>query len=346
MKNSISPKFYFRNFDNEGTKIFIEKLDDVIPYVSANTQNKNIHFITNSDLTNILFEMIDNKYTPYVCFDKSILSRVAFKLKLNELDDRAIVYSIQHGDSSMIENEIMTVNKDEIKPYDEADRKMYEWLLNKNNMSQRNDYIRNIEKSYQMAPLSGYFDGCDMKMSGNTIDINKSYTSNLMDIQFFPVFSVLDSFLKYDGHHIEDYTQYIVYCNDINNETSILFRKKYSQWYGDKLNRISTTNYTVLYYRRPSKLNKTNSNKHIEDLYNTKVSEDSQEDISKKKIIANKNMGLIEKKYNTSAITKVKHQTLAEAQYYQTKYGGFICKVSNHKYEDVDPTEEEIKKRC
>ena len=116
-------------------------------------------------------------------------------------------------------------------------------------MSQRNDYIRNIENGYQMAPLNGYFDGCDLKTSYNTVDINKSYTSNLMDNQFFPVFSIfsiLDTFfLKYDGHHTEVYRQYIVYCNDVNNETSILFRKKYSRCYGHKLNRISDTKYTV-----------------------------------------------------------------------------------------------------
>ena len=77
-----------------------------------------------------------------------------------------------------------------------------------------------------MAPLSGFFDGCDMNCSYNTIDINKAYTSNLMDIEYFPVFSVFDIFLKYDEHKIEDYTQYIVECKDKNAETSILFRKK------------------------------------------------------------------------------------------------------------------------
>ena len=341
LKNSISTKFYFRNFDKEGNKIFINNSDDVIEHIVNNSDNKTINFITNTDLTEILFQMLDNKYTPYVSFDKGVLSRLCFKVKQNE-EDEAVLYSIQYGDSSMVENEIMDVQENEITEYDKADRNMYEWLLNKNNMSQRNEYVRDIESKYQMAPLSGYFDGCDMKMSYNTIDINKAYTSNLKDIRYFPVFSVFDIFLKYDGHAIEDYTQYIVQCNDVNNETSVLFRKKYSRCYGYKLNRISNIKYTVLYYRRPSKLNETNSKQHIEDLFNSKISDDPQEDITKKKFIANKNMGLIEKKYNSKFITKI-YQTLAEAQYYQIKYGGFIYKVSNRKYEDVDPTEEEIK---
>ena len=305
LKNSISTKFYFRNFDKEGNKIFINSIDDVTEHIINNSEGESINFITNTDLSEILFQMLDNKYTPYVSFEKGVLRRLCFKLKQNEDDEEAILYSIQYGDSSMIENEIMDVQENEITEYDKADRNMYEWLLNKNNLSQRNEYIRDIESKYQMAPLSGYFDGCDMKMSYHTIDLNKAYTSNLMDIRYFPVFSVFDIFLKYDGHAIEDYTQYIVQCNDINNETSVLFRKKYSRCYGYKLNRISNINYTILYYRRPSKLNETNSKQHIEDLFRSKICDDAKEDITKKKFIANKNMGLIEIQF------KINHESLS-----------------------------------
>ena len=67
--------------------------------------------------------MIDSKYVPYACFDKGILSRLSFKLKYDEEDEEPVMYSIQHGDSSMVENELMTVEQDEIVPYDQADQK-------------------------------------------------------------------------------------------------------------------------------------------------------------------------------------------------------------------------------
>ena len=105
-----------------------------------------------------------------------------------------------------------------------------------------------------MSPLSGYFDYCNTDMTYNAIDLNKAYTSNLIDIQCFPVFSVFDVFLPYDGHPIEDYTQYIIQCWDDNNESAILFKKTFSRCYGYKLNRIMDMNYTVVYFRRPSKL--------------------------------------------------------------------------------------------
>ena len=97
--------------------------------------------------------------------------------------------------------------------------------MNKNNISQRNEYARKFENKYQISPLSGYFDYCSDYDTYNTIDINKAYTSNLIDIKQFPVFSVFDIFLEYDGHNIEDYTHYIVQCHDNNNKTSIFFRK-------------------------------------------------------------------------------------------------------------------------
>ena len=111
LRQKLSTKFYFRNFDEEGNKIFIDNLNDTVPHILENSERKRINFITNTDLTDILFQMLDNKYTPYITFESGILSRVSFKLKY---DEDAVTYTIQHGDSSMIENEIMTVEEDEI----------------------------------------------------------------------------------------------------------------------------------------------------------------------------------------------------------------------------------------
>ena len=61
MKLSLSSKFYFRDFDKEANKIFVENLDDTIAHIKENTKRKNINFITNTDLRDILFQMIDNK---------------------------------------------------------------------------------------------------------------------------------------------------------------------------------------------------------------------------------------------------------------------------------------------
>ena len=40
LKNSLSSRFYFRNFETEANKIFIENLDDVVPHIKNNTEKK------------------------------------------------------------------------------------------------------------------------------------------------------------------------------------------------------------------------------------------------------------------------------------------------------------------
>ena len=69
MKNKLSTKFYFRNFDKEVHKIKIETLDDTVEHIKTNDERHNINFITNLDLTKILFQMIDCKYVQYPKFE-------------------------------------------------------------------------------------------------------------------------------------------------------------------------------------------------------------------------------------------------------------------------------------
>ena len=112
LKKYLSSKFIFRNFDIKAHKTYIDNIDDVVEHIKDNEEKQNITFITNTDLTNILFQMVDKTYmpyTPYAKFENGILSRLLFKMKCAETDEKPILYSIQHGDSSLIYDEIMTV---------------------------------------------------------------------------------------------------------------------------------------------------------------------------------------------------------------------------------------------
>ena len=177
-------------------KLFIHNVDDCIQHIQDNEKADNITFITNTDLTHILFQMVDDTYMPYTQFDYGILSRLSFKLKNKEVDEKAIIYTIEYTDSSMVENEIMPIEPSDITNYDKADRHIYEWLLNKNNISQRNDYSRSIKKTYPIAPLGGYFEGCGMNCEYNTVDFNKAYTYNAKDMQYFPVLNNFDVYIN------------------------------------------------------------------------------------------------------------------------------------------------------
>jgi len=60
LKNKLSTNFFFRNFDKEIHNIFINNLDDCIQHIQDNEKADNITFITNTDLTHILFQMVDD----------------------------------------------------------------------------------------------------------------------------------------------------------------------------------------------------------------------------------------------------------------------------------------------
>ena len=61
-RNKISTRFYFRDFDKEMHKIFINDLYDCIQHIQDNEKANNNTFITNTDLTHIR-RYYDDNYT-------------------------------------------------------------------------------------------------------------------------------------------------------------------------------------------------------------------------------------------------------------------------------------------
>jgi len=142
------------------------------------------------------------------------------------------------------------------------------------------------------------------------IDSRKAYTSDFMNIEYFPVFNYFDIWQEYDNHKIEDYAQYIVKV-DPQSANPILFSGTHSRCYGYKLNRINEK-FTVMYYKKPSNLVLSNSRSLVKNVFNSKLPTDL------KKFIVNKNLGLIEKKKNKKSVCKA-FKNCNEALYYQTK---------------------------
>ena len=70
----------------------------------------------------------------------------------------------------------------------------------------------------------------------------------------------------------------------------------------------------------------------VDELYESKISEDEQQDAYIKKLIANVNIGLLEKGYNRKSVGYLFHD-YEECKYYQAQYGGAIHSIQ--KIEDV-----------
>ena len=85
------------------------------------------------------------------------------------------------------------------------DKKIYQWLLNKRNISTNSTETQAIIDQLPLGPLCGYFDIKPNRFEFNCVDV-MAYTSTLYDMEYMPIYNCFDEYVPYDGHDIEDYT--------------------------------------------------------------------------------------------------------------------------------------------
>ena len=88
----------------------------------------------------------------------------------------------------------------------------------------------------------------------------------------------------------------------------------------------------VFAFKQPSFIKKVDYAKLVNELYESKVAEDDQQDVYIKKLVANVNIGLLEKCSNKKS-TGYLFQDYDECKFYQAQYGGVIHSIQ--KIEDV-----------
>ena len=148
--------------------------------------------------------------------------------------------------------------------YHSIDDAFYNGLICHEHMSTYNKQTENIDNLLPIGPKSGYFvEHISQPLMG--IDSRKAYTSDFMNIEYYPVFNYFDTWQEYDNHKIEDYTQYIVKV-DSQSANPILFSGTYSRCYGYKLNRINEK-FIVMYYKIPSNLVPSNSRSLVKNVF-------------------------------------------------------------------------------
>ena len=89
---------------------------------------------------------------------------------------------------------------------------------------------------------------------------------------------------------------------------------------------------SIVAFKQPSFIKQVDYAKLVDELYESKISEDEQQDVYIKKLIANVNIGLLEKGYNRKSVGYLFHD-YEECKYYQAQYGGVIHSIQ--KIEDV-----------
>ena len=327
---NVSDRYNIRQQSiNKECTTFVNTIDKVIDiiksYVSDHEEIIVVPIIYNDYLDKLLFGIINNLgYMPEI---KMMSGKITSLLvKYNN-----ILFNITLSDTKANDTDVW-IDKDNYELYNTIDDTFYNGLICQEHMSTYNKQTLNIENILPIGPKSGYLvEHIKHPLLG--IDSRKAYTSDFMNIEYYPVFNHFDIWQKFDNHKIEDYSQYIVKV-DPQSTNPILFSGTYSRCYGYKLNRINEK-FKVLYYKKPSNLVLSNSRSLVKNVFNSKLPTDL------KKFIVNKNLGLIEKKRNKKSICKA-FKNCNEALYYQTKLNnGQIYSINEEEFiktgEEIDP---------
>ena len=162
------------------------------------------------------------------------------------------------------------------------------------------------------------------------IDVSKAFTDAFSQITEIPVFNEFDSFRLYNNEPISLNNLYIVKASSGN----LFFNKTYNLCYG-RFIREFKDGVLIIAYKSPSLVKKVHYNNLAYKLFETKISDDADEDKYCKKLVANVNFGLLEKGQNKVQKSKI-FDTLAEARHHQATYGGKVSVLKRFHEETIE----------
>ena len=103
---------------------------------------------------------------------------------------------------------------------------------------------------------------------------------------------------------------------------------------------MDLTNIKIIYYKIPSYIHKVSYKSIVDELWETQLGDDEEDDKQIKKKIANINFGMLEKSNNTAQRSDI-FNSLREACHYQKEHGGRIYALHEDIHERDEETEEE-----
>ena len=111
-------------------------------------------------------------------------------------------------------------------------------------------------------------------------------------------------------------------------EFDVFFNKQYNLVYGCFSKELPTLP-TIKAVKRPSVIKKVDYAKLVTELWGTTISDDSEEDQTLKKTIANCSYGSLEKQINKKVKSNI-FDSYEDAEYVQLKYGGDVTFIKQY----------------
>ena len=326
-----------------------------------------------NNLTEVLYQFKKVGYEPYIRYRAGRISELRIKFTYKSADtrkiirrkaqpyniptqtlekDKTITYIISTQDLSKdtLERDIDADTEDKYNRIAEAMFIFNKKLFSSSHMSQYDDVdIEILDECRTVVPL-GYLDKHVEFKNLVEIDRTKAFTWAFNQISKIPIFNAFDSWKAWDGTlDINKLSSLTLYKVEVS-KGNMFFNKKFNIIYGKFLRKMDLSNIKIIYYKQPSYIHKVNYKSIVDELWETQLGDDEDDDKQIKKKIANINFGMLEKSNNT-AQRSVIFNSLKEACYYQRKHGGRIYALEEETCirkmvdldEETDEEEEEDK---
>ena len=326
-----------------------------------------------NNLMEVLYQFKKVGYEPYIRYRAGKISDLKIKFTYKSADtkkiirrraqpyniatktlekDKTINYIISTQDLSKdtLERDIDADTEEKYNRIAEAMFVFNKKLFSSSHMSQYDDVdIEILDECRTVVPL-GYLDKNIDVSELVEIDRSKAFTWAFNQISKIPIFNAFDSWKAWDGTlDINKLSSLTLYKVEVL-KGNMFFNKKFNIIYGKFLRKMDLSNIKIIYYKQPSYIHKVNYKSIVDELWETKLGDDEDDDKQIKKKIANINFGMLEKSNNTSQRSDI-FNSLKEACYYQRKQGGRIYALEEETRirkmvdlnEETDDEEEEDK---
>ena len=316
-----------------------------------------------NNLMEVLYQFKKVGYEPYIRYRAGKISDLKIKFTYKSADtkriirrkaqpyniptktlekDKTVNYIISTQDLSKdtLERDIDADTEEKYNRIAEAMFIFTKKLFSSSHMSQYDDVdIEILDECRTVVPL-GYLDKNIDVNELVEIDRSKAFTWAFNQISKIPIFNALDSWKVWDGTlDINKLSSLTLYKVEVL-KGNMFFNKKFNILYGKFLRKMDLSNIKIIYYKQPSYIHKVNYKSLVDELWETQLGDDEDDDKQIKKKIANINFGMLEKSNNTSQRSDI-FNSLKEACHYQKEHGGRIYALHEDIHERDEETEEE-----
>ena len=277
-----STDYYINEREEPPLYRMIKNIDDILN-IKVDEKTKEIYLVSEDNkLSELFFNLVNSGYEPRIRFQAGIISEI--KMKFNKT-----IYIIKTQNLIKTSADGCIAVCDETT-YNNMNKAMFNFNKSLFNLSHKSFYndidIQILDEARTVVPSGLLCDSRDIK-NEIEIDISKAFTHAFITISEIPVFNQFDIWRAFDDttdiYDLHDLTLYYIEKKTtiLKRTGGMLFNKKYCLIYGvflKQLDNMTRERINILYFKQPSFIHKVEHKNIVNELWNTNISEDNEED--------------------------------------------------------------------